>query len=463
MKNILNTAKKIHCVGIGGIGISALAGILASQGVTISGSDQETSKLTNKLEEYGIEVFEGHKASNLDRNIDLIIHSLAIPTTNPELAEAKRLKIPTLTYPEALGELTKNFYTIAICGTHGKSTTTALIAKTLIENNFDPTVIVGTKISELDGQNFRIGQSKILVVEACEYRRAFLNYSPKVIVMHTIEPDHMDYFKDFDDYALAFEQFAQKLPHDGYFFGNLDEEKVQQIIQTRLAKNFPPYNIFTYSKNYSRGDFFINGNEIHHKDKLLGKLNMKIPGAHNRINALAAFAVCKTLGAPTKGIIHSLNNYKGAFRRFEIKGKIGKTTIIDDYAHHPTEIIATLAGAREVFPKKKICVVFQPHQYSRTKKLLDGFAKAFSDADMVIIPNIYEVRDSEEDKKGITAEHLVNELKKNHQNVLFGDGFEKTVEYLKKNSNKFDVIFTMGAGDVWKIGEQLTPKHKARE
>ena len=442
-------------MGIGGIGLSALAGILAAQGNKLSGSDKETSKLTNKLAEYGVTVFEGHKATNIGKNTDLVIYSLAIPATNPELVEAKRLNIPTLTYPQALGELTKNFYTIAICGTHGKSTTTALIAKTLIENNFDPTVIVGTKISELDGQNFRVGQSKILVIEACEYRRAFLNYSPKIIVMHTVEPDHMDYFKDFEDYALAFEQFAQKLPQDGYLFGNLDEEKIHNIIQTRLAKKFPPNNIFTYSKDFSRSDFYLSKSDIYHRDLKLGTLNMKIPGKHNRINALAAFAVCNTFGIVPKDIIHSLNNYHGAFRRFEVKGKLGRTIIIDDYAHHPTEIMATLSGARELFPDKKVCVVFQPHQYSRTKKLLTGFASAFSDADMVIIPNIYEVRDSEEDKKAITAESLVEELKKNHTNVIFGEGFEKTTEYLRKNAHKFDVIFTMGAGDVWKIGENL--------
>lgn len=470
-KKLFLDARKIHFVGIGGIGVSALAGILNAQGKRISGSDKEASTITHSLAKTGVKIFEGHRASNVAYP-DFVVHSLAIPAANPELKEARRKNIPILSYPQAVGKLTKLFRTIAVSGTHGKSTICAMLTKILIENEYDPTVIVGTTLGELDYKNFRLGKSKLLVLEACEYKRAFLNYSPQIIVLHTLDPDHLDYYKDFKDYIKAFREFADKLPRDGYFFGNLDDEDIHDTLQNIQAKKFPTYNTFTYGMQYAASDFYLRGNQIIAKNKVVGEFNLKIPGEHNRMNALAAFAVSSALGLAPKRILKSLNAYKGSSRRLEFKGRVCKriccgrickciraknkaTLVIDDYAHHPVEIRATLQAAREKFPNKKLCVVFQPHQYSRTKKLLTEFGKAFKDADTVIIPNIYEVRDNASDKKNISAEMLVNEIKKHHPAARNGEGFEKTIDFLRKNAAKFDVIITMGAGDVWKIGDAL--------
>lgn len=441
-------------IGIGGIGMSGLAQILASRGIRISGSDTEASALTSHLQKKGIRVSIGHSAKNLGE-AQKVIYSLAIPTSNPELREARARKIQIQSYPQAVGKLTRELFTIAICGTHGKSTITALVSKILIENQFDPTVLVGTKLKELNDQNFRVGKSKLFVLEACEYRRAFLNYCPSIIILHTLDPDHLDYYRDFDDYIKAFREFAGNLRHDGYFFANLDDDDVHRVLQALQEKKFPPYNTFTYATKYPSADFFLQGNKIIQKNARVGELNLKIPGAHNRMNALAAFSVCSVLGTAPSDIIRSLNRYEGAWRRFEIKGRVGRTTVIDDYAHHPAEIEATLQAARELYPKGKICVVFQPHQYNRTKNLLKEFGKSFALTDSVIIPDIYDVRDTDADRKVVTAEKLVAEIKKNHKDVRFGSGIGKTAGYLKKNSRKYDVIFTMGAGDVWKIGDEL--------
>lgn len=447
--------KRIHLIGIGGSGVSALAGILKKLGHIVSGSDNEENSLTEKLKRDGIKIYIGHDKKNIMPDIDVVIHSLAIPLSNSELTQARKKGIKILSYPEAVGQLTKQYFTIAVCGTHGKSTITSLIAKILIENIFDLTVIVGTKVKELDNTNFRVGKSKILVLEACEYCRAFLNYNPRIIVLHTLDPDHLDYYKSFTNYLNAFRQFANKLPADGYFFANLDDEDVHDILQYLQSKKFAPYNLFTYSTKYSYADFFLKENQIFHKSVGLGELNLKVPGAHNRTNALAAFVVCSMLGIAPKNILKSLNRYEGAHRRFEIKGKIGKTILIDDYAHHPEEIKATLQAAREKFPRKKICVVFQPHQYSRTKNLLEEFSTAFKGANCVIVPNIYEVRDTKKDKKSISPEIFVSRIRKSNKNVFYGQGIKNTVNWLDKNAKKFDVIFTMGAGDVWKIGDSL--------
>lgn len=448
----LKTAKKIHIIGIGGIGVSALAGILLNQGKDLSGSDMEASAIADNFKKQGVKIYIGHKKENIADETKLVIHSLAIPATNPELIEAKKRRIPTLTYPQAVGELTKHFFTIAVCGTHGKSTITAMIAKILIENNFDPTVIVGTKLKELDDANFRVGKSKILILEACEYMDAFLNYSPRAIILSTLDPDHLDYFKDFEEYKKSFRRFSEKLPSDGKFFGNLDDEDVHEIFKALQLKKMPAHNMFTYSLKYGHSDFYLDGNKIMRRDVEEGEMNLKIPGEHNRSNALAAFSACRILCNITpKNILRSLNNYEGSFRRFEIKGKIGKTVIIDDYGHHPAEISATLQAAKEKFPDKRVCVVFQPHQYSRTKKLFKEFGECFGKADLVVIPNIYEARDTKTDKMSVSAQQLVDEIKRHNTNAIFGDGLPKTAEYLKKNHKKFGVILTMGAGDVWKL------------
>lgn len=438
--------------------MSALAAILKTYGKQITGSDHEDSVFLHKLRTLGMQLTSHHAAKNLRNEPDLVIYSLAISAGNPEIRYARRKKIPLLSYPEAVGELTKHFFTIAICGTHGKSTITALLAKIFIENNFDPTVIVGTTLKELGGSNFRVGKSKMLILEACEYKRAFLEYLPRAIVLHTLDPDHMDYYKNFQDYLDAFREFVGRLPRDGYFFGNLDDDDIHSIIHALQTKKFPSYNCFTYSTQYAHADFYLEGSTLFRHNEKRGNLKLKIPGMHNRTNALAAFAVANSFGIAPKDILKSLASYEGAARRFEIKGKIGKTVIIDDYGHHPVEIAATLQAAREKFPKAKICLVFQPHQYSRTKKLLKEFVESFGAADAVVIPNIYEARDTERDKESISPQILVKAIKQHHKNpqgIHYGGGLSKSVDFLKKEIKKYDVVFTMGAGDVWKVADAL--------
>lgn len=441
----LSKIQKIHIIGIGGIGVSALAQLFLSQGKSISGSDMEDCDLLCQLKKEGIKVTVGHSEDNLSSDIDLVIISPAIPEDNSELKKAKSLKIPILTYPEALGLLSKDYYTIAICGTHGKTTTTALTA--LVLEELDPTVVIGTKVREFGNKNVRIGKNKFFVLEACEYKRAFLNIDPDILLITNIEAEHLDYYKDLDDYKSAFKEFCKKVPKNGYIIANFDDKNVRDVVKGACA------SVVKFGSEVS--DFKLINDIVFEKNKEIGQLNLQIPGDHNLQNALAAFAVGRVLDLQAGKIILTLNEYQGSWRRFEFKGYFNGAEIYDDYAHHPTEIKVTLKAARFKFPDRRIVCIFQPHQYSRTKKLLKEFSKAFADADLVIIPNIYRVRDSEKDINSISAEDLVKKIQKHHQNVIFGDGFSETVKFLQKNIEKNDVVFTMGAGDVWRIGKKL--------
>lgn len=457
----LNHLKKVYMIGILGSGMSGLAGILSARKIEVSGSDGGTSPKSAKLKKHGVKVFEGIDAKRITKDISAVIVSLAIPSTHPERVAAQKLGITVLTYPEAVGIITRTLRTISICGTHGKTTTTAMIARTLIKNDFDPTVIVGSDLRELDGMNFRVGTSGVFVLESCEYKEAFLNYHPSIIVLNNLDPDHLDYFKTYERYVDAFKKFCDKLPRDGYLFANIDDEDVHTIIQDMQKKGFPTYNTFTYSQQkYAISDFYLDGQSLYHRGNKEAELSLIIPGAHNRCNALAAYSVCRTLGANPQAITEALNGYAGAARRFELRGilKVGhkKIEVIDDYGHHPEEISATLQAAREKYGSAaKICVVFQPHQYSRTRLLFDNFVASLGAANTVLIPNIYEARDSEADKKAVSAEKLVKALNKAGTTAIHTENLEKTAAYLGKNGGNFDAIICMGAGDVWKVATAI--------
>lgn len=457
---------QIYMIGILGSGMSGLAGILADRGVTVIGSDATLSPKAKRLSKKGIHIFEGINPQKITAKTDYVIASLAVPDNHPEKIAARALNIPVLSYPEAVGILTKKLRTVSICGTHGKTTTTAMIAKTLLENQFDPTVLVGSDLKELKGSNYHSGTQNLFALESCEYKEAFLNYSPSIIVLNNLDPDHLDYFKNYKNYLDAFIAFCSKLPKDGYIFANIDDDDVHAVVQHMQKHGFPSYNTFTYSaKKYITADYYLQGNSIFHKGVPVGELDMSIPGEHNRANALAAFSVCNTLGVPSAPLIESLNGYKGAARRFELKGTLTvgkkKIDVIDDYGHHPEEIQATLQAARERYGKDAhLCVVFQPHQYSRTRLLFDDFVSSLSAANTVIIPNIYEARDSEEDKKAVSPQKLVDALQTAGISAVCTDesqqsDFKKTAQYISGHAKNFDVIMTMGAGDVWKTGELL--------
>ncbi|MBI5754513.1 UDP-N-acetylmuramate--L-alanine ligase [Candidatus Peregrinibacteria bacterium] len=423
--------KYFHFIGIGGIGTSSLAQILHAKGKIISGSDNCASELTENLKRNGIKAYPGHNAKNVTRKHQIVIYSPAIPANNPELQQAKKLKIPCLSYPEALGELSKEYFTTAIAGTHGKSTTTAMTSLILTAGKLDPTVVIGTKLREFKNKNFRVGKSKYLIIEACEYRRSFLHFQPKILVITNIEVEHLDYYKDLEDYQKAFNELATRVPKDGY------------IIVHGLEKNLAPI-----LKNCSAKIIKWKKTDL--------KIKPGIPGQFNVNNATNAAQVGQILGIGKSTIEKAIRQYKGSWRRLEYKKKkLGKTQFIDDYGHHPTEVRVTLAAIREQHPDTKILCVFQPHQYSRTKLLLKEFAYAFNAVDQVIIPNIYKVRDSDEDVKSMNVDMLLSEIKKHQPHAKNGKSLEKTAEFIKKNHQKFDIIVTMGAGDISKIYKTL--------
>lgn len=412
---------KIHFIGIKGIGVSALAGYYLAKGHKITGSDV---------------ILGPHRAKNVPKDADLVIYSPAIKPDNPEIKQAKKLKIKIQSYPQALGELTKEYFTIAVSGTHGKSTTCAMIALVLMKAGFDPTVIVGTKLREFNGSNFRIGESDYLVIEADEWQASFLNYWPKIIVLTNIEREHLDYYKGLGHILHTYREYIEHLPKDGILIANRDDRNI-------LKLQFK-------ARNYS-----IKQKEAKKISKIL-----KVPGEHNIYNALAALAVARALKIPDKISFKALLGYKGVWRRFEIKrGEIDnkKFTIISDYAHHPTEIKATLEAAREKFPSKKIWCIFQPHQYQRTFYLFNDFVRVFSGAsiDRLIITDIYDVagREKKEIKKKISSEELIKKIDKPEALYFHRGGIKN---YLRRNLKGGEVIIIMGAGDIYKFAEEFS-------
>jgi len=426
---------KIHFIGIGGIGVSALARYYLTLGHEISGSDLVSSEITKALEKLGAKIFIGkHKAKNLPKDVDLVVYSPAVEEKNPELKKVRKLKIKCQSYPQALGELTKNHYTIAVCGSHGKSTVAAMIGLILTKAKFDPTIILGTKLKEFGDSNCRVGKSKYLVIEADEYKESFLNYWPKIIVLLNIEYDHPDYFKNLRHYILAYKKFVSRLPKDGILVANKDDKNTLSTFKKRKR-------IIWYSLKEKEGE-------------KLRKI-LKIPGEFNVSNALAALKVARVLKISDKISFKVLSQFKGTWRRFEEKKvKTGNLqfTIVNDYGHHPTQVKVTLEAAREKYRDKKIWCIFQPHQYQRTYYLFNEFVKVFKEhpVDKVIITDIYTVsgRESKEIMRKVSAKKLVDTI--NKENVIYLPK-GKIINYLKKNLRGGEVVIIMGAGDIYNL------------
>ncbi len=425
----LENIKKVHFIGIGGIGVSAIARMLSLEDKKITGSDSSLSPITEELKNMGIIIYEGHDSSNVAEDVDLVVRTIAVPDENPEVVKARELNILVISYPEMLGIVSKDKYTIAVSGTHGKTTTTAMIAKILKDNDLDPTVIVGSMLKE-EKSNFIAGKGPYLVVEACEYRRSFLNIHPKMIVITNIDLDHLDYYKDLEDIQLAFKQFSEKLGREDYLIADVLNEKVRPVVSGTDAK------LIDYSC-YSEMTF-----------------DMGVFGAHNKLNAGASIAVAHALGIPPKKSAESLKNFKGTWRRQEYKGETKEGAIIyDDYAHHPTEIKATLDAMRKKFPIEKIVVAFQPHLYSRTKDHIREFAGAFVNADKILLAPIYAAR--EKDDKTISSEILRDEMAKHSEDVVSFNSLEELSSYAKETLEKSEIFITMGAGNIYEVGEEL--------
>ncbi len=439
---------KIHFIGIGGIGVSALAKYYLKKGCHVSGSDLVSSEITNALKKSGAKIITGkHKVKNLPKDVDLVIYSPAVPKNNPELKKAKLgSKIKVLSYPQALGELTKKYFTIAVSGTHGKGTTAGMIGLLLEKAGFDPTVIVGTKLKKFGDSNCRVGKSKYLVIEADENFASFLNYWPKIIVLTNIEADHLDYYKNLNNILKTFREYISHLPKDGYLIANKDDENIKKIIQMPYTTNSTIVENVVY--------FSIKQNETERLKK-----SLKIPREHNVYNALAALTVARVLKIPDKISFKALSEYKGSWRRFEIipiRYPI-RYTLISDYGHHPTEIRVTLKAAREKFPKKKIWCIYQPHQYQRTYYLFNDFVRVLKQApvDKIIITDIYDVagRETPKIRKEVSSEKLVKAV--NKKGVIYLKK-EKVLDYLKKNLKGGEVVIIMGAGDIYKLCQQIS-------
>jgi UDP-N-acetylmuramate--alanine ligase len=423
--------KNIHFIGIGGIGVSAIAKMCLKKDIKVCGSDQSKSQLTEELKSLGANVFYQHDAKNIDSNCDLVIYSPAIKEDNTEFTEAISRGLKLLSYPQALGLLTKDYFTIAIAGTHGKSTTTAMTSLILKEAELDPSVVIGTKIREFNNQNYALGASQMLVIEACEYKDSFLEFEPNILVVTNLEPDHLDYFKTAENYYKSYISLALKLSENDLLIAE-DTEICRDLFKDlRCQVKFV---------------------------KTLVDWPLKVLGNYNRMNASLAAYAARFLEIEETVIKKALENFTGTWRRQEYRLTIDKTDFYDDYGHHPTEIKATLKGFKEKWPNKKLLCIYEPHQYNRTRHFFDEFAVSFEDADAVIIPSIYKVRDSKEDLEAVSAEKLVAAIAKNHSNVIYGEGYENTAKFLEKNFSDFDIVLTMGAGPVYKILDLLEKK-----
>ncbi|MGA1980437.1 MAG: UDP-N-acetylmuramate--L-alanine ligase [Sedimentisphaerales bacterium] len=456
-KKVSVAGKRFHFIGAGGIGMSGLAQLLIKHKAIVAGSDQTASEVTEKLCQMGADIKIGHKEHNLDTTTDAVVISAAIREDNPELKLARRENIKVYKYAQMLGELMNLYDGIAISGTHGKSTTSGWLVYLLKQAGADPNFIIGAKISQLDSSS-GIADGKYFVAEACEYDRSFLNLKPKIACILNIEPDHLDYYKDEAEIVEAFEQFSRGIKQGGVLIANGQDKNVAKVIRQlpsdRCCETFGlDENCNFYAQNLQLNNGLYTF-EIYHNGKLLGTTKIALPGKHNVLNALATTAIAVNAGLPAQQTLQLLPGFTGVERRLMLKGQAGQITILDDYAHHPTEIRASLAAIRQRYQPKRIWCIFQPHQYSRTRFLLDDFAESFKLADITIVPEIYFVRDSQAEKKEINAQILVERMRANGTEAMFIDGFEKICDYLKKKVGPGDLVVTMGAGDIWKVADE---------
>jgi UDP-N-acetylmuramate--alanine ligase len=458
---MFSSIKKIHFVGIGGIGMSGIAEILIDQGFLVSGSDRALGEVTERLQRLGAAVYEGHKAVNLAKDVDALVYSSAVAMDNPEVIEAQKRNIPIIRRAEMLAEVMRLKYGVGIAGTHGKTTTTSMVSLILMEGGLDPTVIVGGKLSGLGGTNARLGKGDFIVVEADEFDRSFLSITPTIAVLTTLETDHLDCYRDLEDIKGAFIQFAGKVPFYGFIVLCLDEPALQDIMP-QLSKK----KIITYGLN-PQAD--IQAVEIQHKDNTstftvvknhveLGSVMLQIPGKHNIQNALAAIAVGLELGVPFTKVKTGIEKFTGVYRRWEKKGEVNGITVYDDYAHHPTECKATLSGVKAGWRRRVVCV-FQPHLYSRTRDFYEEFGKAFLLSDVLVVTDVYPAR--EEPIQGVSGELITNAAKQyGHKDVHYVPDKKNVPGFLSKTTKENDIVITMGAGDIWKYGEEFLQQVK---
>ena len=460
----LNNPKKVHFIGIGGISMSGLAELLHTMNFEVSGSDIKKNKNTSHLEKQGISIIYEQKAENISSDLDFIVYTSAVKEDNPEYKAAIESGIPTIDRAQLVGQVMLNYENaIAVAGTHGKTTTTSMLSLVLLEGGMDPTVSVGGILDSIGG-NIRLSSDKnLFVTEACEYTNSFLKFNPSIGIILNVEAEHMDYFKTLDNVRASFRAFAERIPKDGLLIINGDIDDVEyftrnlecNIITYSLESDKSPINnsfAHYYAKNkdydtFGRGnyDLIVNGEFVDH-------IKLNVVGAHNISNSLPSIGLARYFNMTLVKIKEGILAFKGTERRFEYKGEIGGVTIIDDYAHHPTEIKATLTAAKN-YPHKSLYLVFQPHTYTRTKNFFNEFVKELSEADVIILTDIYAAR--EKDTGDISSKDLRNELVKLGKPVYYFESFDEIENFILKNCTHGDLLITMGAGDVVNIGDSL--------
>lgn len=473
--NMFERYKVIHFVGIGGIGMSGIAEVLHNLGYEVTGSDLRDTEITKRLRELGIKIYIGHDADNID-DAHVVVISSAVPEDNPEVVEAKKRSIPVIPRAEMLAELARLKYSILVAGAHGKTTTTSLISTVLAHAGFDPTVIIGGRL-KATGSNARLGQGEFLVAEADESDGSFLKLSPTIAVATNIDREHMDFFKTMEAMKDAFISFLNKIPFYGVSIVCMENEHLREVL-TSLHRRYITYGFGSeseiYATNIQKG-FMSVSFEVIYKGKILDKFGLPLIGEHNILNSLAAIGVALELQIDLKSIKEALINFEGIQRRFEFKGEVKGVKIFDDYGHHPTEIKAILKAAKqglfnngnnktEIMDKrgKRLFVLFQPHRYTRTKDLIDEFSYSFRDADALVLLDIYSA--GEKPIEGIDSRVLFERVKRNsHCEALYISDKEQAIRHIVSQVRTGDILLTLGAGDVWKIGEEILQRLKSQQ
>jgi len=453
--------RKVHFVGIGGIGMSGIAEVLLNLGYRVSGSDLAESDTTHRLQKLGAEFFLGHRAENL-READVVVTSSAVRRDNPEVLAAQGRLIPVIPRAEMLAELMRMKYSIAVAGTHGKTTTTSMIATVLAHGGLDPTAVIGGKLNAF-GSNAKLGQGDLLVAEADESDGSFLHLTPTIAIVTSIDPEHLDHYRDLEEIQTAFLEFINKVPFYGLAVLCLDQENVQALIP-RVAKRFVTYGL-TSQANYRATDISFHGLSTTFRasadNRELGQISIRMPGLHSVYNALATMATGFELEVGFGVIREALGSFSGVQRRFQIKGEWGGVMVVDDYGHHPTEIKATLSAAKSGWERRTV-VIFQPHRYTRTRDLFREFLTAFNQADVLFLTGIYAA--SEDPIPGVKVENLCEGIKGHgHKDVTLVPDKSQIAEHVLPRLRPGDMVITLGAGDVWKVGEALTQKLKEKD
>ena len=449
-----NKKYQIHFVGIGGIGMSGIAELLINLGYSVSGSDVKLSDITENLRKLGGIIFEGHSENNIE-GANVVVTSSAISSENPEILAARQASVPVIPRAEMLAELMRLKYSVAVAGAHGKTSTTSIVASVLGQGGFDPTVVIGGKLKSI-GANAVLGKGDFIVAEADESDGSFLKMSPTIAVVTNIDREHLDFYQDIGEIKDAFLSFTDRIPFYGLAVLCLDNESVQDIIP-KIRRRFTTYGMSAQADFQARNvvfDGLTSRFDVYHFGERLGEIFLNLPGLHNVSNSLASIAVGTELDIPYDVIKSALETIQGVQRRLEIKGEVNGVTVVDDYGHHPTEIRTTLEAARKSWPDRRLVVVFQPHRHTRTKALFDEFTRAFYQSDVLVALPIYAAGEKKTD--GPDGHALYEGIKAHgHREIFYKENFEATTDLLKGILKQGDILLTLGAGDVLKIGEMM--------